>query len=100
MNVMTSYLFNLTVWLQQKQGGVTFIDLKDPNPDPNLAWVILTTFVAIGVALAVAIGVGAGFGLLRIWVRKRFPNNRLNGTAAEPITFLHLGQEEPEDDGS
>lgn len=99
---MTSYLLSLGVWLQSKQGGVTFIDLKDPDPDPatTLARVILTTFVAIGVALLVATGVGAGAGLLRIWARKRFPNNRLNGIAVEPLTLLHLGQDEPGEKGS
>ncbi len=96
---MMSYLLSLGVWLQSKPGGVTFIDLKDPDPVPSLAWVILTTFTAIGLALLVATGVGAGVGLLRIWARNRFPNNRLNGIAAEPLTFLHLGQDEPEEDG-
>ena len=96
---MMSYLLNLALWLQSKQGGVTFIDLKDPDPGPNLVWVILTTFAAIGVALVVATGVGIGFGLLRIWASKRFPNNRLNGIAVEPLTLLHLGQEKPEEDG-
>jgi hypothetical protein len=51
------------------------------------------------VALLVTIGIGAGVGLLRIWARKRFPNNRLNGIAVEPLTLLHLSQDEPEEDG-
>ena len=97
---MVSYLFSLGVWLQSKQGGVTFIDLKDPAPGPSLACVILTTFTAIGLALLVATGVGAGVGLLRIWARNRFPNNRLNGIAVEPLTLLHLGQDEPGEKGS
>ena len=97
---MMPYLLNLAIWLQSKQGAVTFIDLKDKDPEPGLIWVILTTFAAIGVALLLTIAVGAGVGLLRIWARKRFPNNRLNGIAVEPLTFLHLGPEEPEDDGT
>ena len=96
---MMPYLFGLAVWLQSKQGGVTFIDLK-PDPEPNIIWVILSTFAAIGIALLVTIAIGAGVGLLRIWVRKRFPNNRMNGIAVEPLTFLHLGPEQTEDDGS
>ncbi len=98
--MMMSYLLSLGVWLQSKQGGVTFIDLTDPDPGPSFAWVILTTFTAIGIALLVATGVGAGVGLLRIWTRNRFPNNRLNGIAVEPLTLLHLGQDEPEEKGS
>jgi hypothetical protein len=96
---VTSQLLGLALWLQSKQEGVTFVDLTDPEPKPTLAWVILTTFALIGVALLATIGIGAAVGLVRIWMRKRFPNNRLNGIAVEPLTFLHLN-DEPEHDGS
>lgn len=97
---MISHLLSLAVWLQQKQGGVTFIDLKEPDPGPTLVSVILTTFTAIGIALLVTLAVAGVVGLLRIWIRKRFPNNRLNGIAVEPLTFLHLSQDEPEENSS
>jgi hypothetical protein len=94
---MMPRLISLAVWLQSQTDGVTFVELSDGEPKPTLAWVILSTFALIGIALLITIGIGAGTGLLRIWIRRRFPNNQLNGADAEPLVFLHLNEHQPHD---
>jgi len=96
---MTSQILGLALWIQSKGQGITFVDLRDTETQPTLAWVILTALALIGIALLVAVGIGAGVGLLRIWIRKRFPNNRFNGRDVEPLTFLHLN-DHPDHEGS
>jgi hypothetical protein len=85
----------LALLLQQQPSGVTFINLNK-EPDPSLAWLILSTVGLIGLLLAITVGIGAGIGLVRLWIRKRFPHNRFNGAEDEPTIRLHL-HEEPGD---
>jgi len=82
----------LTGLLLQEQPGATFVKIAE-EPDPSLAWVILSTFALIGILLAVTVGIGAGVGLLRIWLSRRFPHNHFNGTLDEPTIRLHLNEE-------
>lgn len=94
---MMPRLISLVVWLQSQPDGVTFVALADAEPKPTFAWVILTTFALIGVVLLITTGIGVGTGLFRIWIRRRFPNNQLNGPDAEPLVFLHLNEHQPHD---
>lgn len=65
---------------QASQGGVKFFTLKDPDPDPSLAWFILNAFFFVGIAILVMVALGFAFGSFRYWLLAKFPNNRFNGT--------------------
>ncbi len=81
------YLF---AWAQTQQDGITFIDISPPEPEHNIFWVIISTFMLIGVALLITLAIGTGTGFLRIWIYKYFPGNKLNGPEYEVMTRLHL----------
>ena len=83
-------LSSLMAWVQSQQGGVTFIDITESEPEHGLVWVVLSTFALIGVALLITVGLGAMLGALRIWILRRFPGNRVNGPEYEVLTRLHL----------
>lgn len=83
-------MLGLLIRLQSTPGGVTFVDLTERRPEPTLAWLILSTFALIGVAVLITVGIGGGIGLLRIWIMRRFPHNRLNGLEDEAMIQLHL----------
>ena len=85
-----SYLLYLMAWAQSQPGGVTYIDVGSSEPDHNIVWVILSTFVLIGIALVIMVILGAGMGALRIWIFEHFPGNKLNGPEYEVMTRLHL----------
>ena len=90
------------VWLlsiPQQGPGVTFIDLDNVDPQPTFFDFILGTFKLIGIAILVVAAIGALVGLVRIWVRRKFPENPVNGIDTEPLTFLHLN-ESPEAPGA
>jgi hypothetical protein len=67
------------LWAQTDQPGIKFYSLKDPDPEPSLAWFILNAFFFVGIVLAVVLGIGIAFGSFRLWLLERFPNNRFNG---------------------
>ena len=58
-------------------GGV----LHPPGPEPprGILFLILESFVLAGVLVLGTVIVGFGFGLFRVWLLRRFPNNRFNG---------------------
>ena len=98
MTILNALFVNAYVWLLwiQQQGpgqGITFVDLNKSNPEPTFFAFILLTFKFIGYALLAATAVGAAVGLVRIWIRRRFPDNRLNGVDVEPMTLLHLNED-------
>ena len=66
-------------------GGIRYFTLKDPDPDPSLAWFILNAFFLIAVVLAVTLGIAIAFGGFRYWLLERFPNNRFNGAPADDL---------------
>lgn len=97
MIALNALFVNVYVWLLwiQQQGpgqGITFVDLNKGDPQPSFFVFILITFRFIGYALLVAAAIGAVGGLIRIWIRLRFPGNRLNGVDVEVLTFLHLNE--------
>lgn len=73
------------LWLQPPEGGIKFYSLKDPNPEPSLAWFILNAFFLIAVVLLVTIGIGIAFGSFRLWLLERFPNNPFNGAPKDDL---------------
>jgi hypothetical protein len=85
-----SRLLYCLAWLQTEQPGVTYIDVAPKEPEHNLIWFLLSTFVLIGIALLITAGIGAGTGFLRILIVKYFPGNKLNGPEYEATTLLHL----------
>ena len=66
--------------------GIRFFALKDPDPEPSLAWFILNAFFLIAVALVVAVAIGCAFGGFRLWLLDRFPHNRFNGRPEDDIS--------------
>jgi hypothetical protein len=92
MTALHAQLLNVAAWLQSQPKGVTFVDLNKFDPHPNFFTFILGTFKVIGIGLIVVTLVGGLIGLLRIWVRRTFPGNRLNGADVEPLTFLHINE--------
>jgi hypothetical protein len=94
LNVLFVNVYVWLLWIQQ-QGpgqGITFVDLNKGDPQPSFFAYILITFRFIGYAVLVAAAIGAVGGLIRIWIRLRFPGNRLNGVDVEILTFLHLNE--------
>ncbi|HXV62663.1 MAG TPA: hypothetical protein VEK15_18330 [Vicinamibacteria bacterium] len=76
---------------QTAQPEIKFFNLKDPNPEPSLAWFILNAFFFVGVVLLVTIAVGFAFGSFRYWLLSKFPNNRFNGAPADdPVANFRL----------
>ncbi|MGH9463478.1 MAG: hypothetical protein ACRD1X_19920 [Vicinamibacteria bacterium] len=92
MTALNTELLNVLLWLQAQPEGITFVDLNKFEPQPTFFTFILGTFKLIGIGLLVVAVIGGVIGLLRIWVRRRFPENRLNGIDVEPLTFLHLNE--------
>lgn len=88
------YLALLAIQQQQGPGqGITFVDLNKGEPQITFFTFILVAFKFIGIAILVMAAIGALIGLFRIWVRRRFPDNPMNGIDTEPLTFLHLNQD-------
>jgi hypothetical protein len=92
MTALNTELLNALLWLQSQPQGITFVDLNKGEPQITFFSFILVAFKFIGIALLAAGTIGALIGLFRIWVRRRFPENRLNGIDVEPLTFLHLNE--------
>lgn len=97
MGFMKHQLLYLLAWVQTEQGGVTYIEVGNSEPQHNIVWVILSTFLLIGIALLITIALGAAMGFLRIWIFERFPGNKLNGPEHEVMTRLHLDDHSPTD---
>jgi hypothetical protein len=97
---MKHQLLSLLAWAQTEQGGVTYINVGNSEPQHNIVWVILSTFLLIGIGLLITLGLGVGMGALRIWIFKAFPGNKLNGPDYEPVTRLHLDDHTPTDTSS
>lgn len=73
----------------QTQPEIKYYTLKDPNPEPSLAWFILNAFFLVAVVLGVTLAMGVAFGSFRLWLLSKFPNNRFNGAPADDpaLTF-------------
>ena len=73
------------VWralLQQRQ-TVEFITLPDPEPPRGILSLILESFALAGVLLLGTVVIGLSFGLFRIWLLRRYPENRFNGSGRD-----------------
>ena len=78
--------FGTLLLAQTDQPSIKFYSLKDPNPDPSLAWFILNAFFLVGVAILVVVCLGIVFGSFRLWLLEKFPNNRFNGVEKEDVS--------------
>ena len=78
--------FGTVLSAQSDQPGIQFYSLKDPNPEPSLAWFVLNAFFFVGVALLVVVCLGIVFGTFRLWLLEKFPNNRFNGAEEEDVS--------------
>jgi hypothetical protein len=92
MTALNIQLVNVLLWLQSQPQGITFVDLNKGEPQVTFFTFIIVAFKFIGLGLLVAAAIGGLVGLFRIWVRRRFPENRMNGIDVEPLTFLHLNK--------
>lgn len=68
--------------LQQRQ-TVEFITLPDPEPPRGILALILESFALAGAFILATVVIGFGFGLFRIWLLRRYPNNRFNGSGRD-----------------
>ncbi len=88
-------MLSFLAWAQQN--GVTYINITPDEPDHNIAWVILSTFLLIGISVVIMVLLGVGMGFLRIVIYKLFPGNEWNGPESEPTIRLHLLDRSPKD---
>lgn len=68
--------------LQQRQ-TVEFITLPDPEPPRGILTLILESFALAGTFILATVVIGFGFGLFRIWLLRRYPDNRFNGSGRD-----------------
>jgi hypothetical protein len=66
--------------------GIRYFSLKDPDPEPSLAWFILNAFLLIGVLLLATTVLGIAFGSFRLWLLEKFPHNRFNGAPRDEVS--------------
>lgn len=74
------------LWIQATQPEIRYFTLKDPDPEPSIAWFILNAFFFIAVALTITLAIGVAFGSFRFWLLEKFPYNRLNGADKEDLS--------------
>lgn len=68
--------------LQQRQ-TVEFITLPNPEPPRGLLTLIVESFALAGTLLLGTVVIGIGFGFFRIWLLRRYPDNRFNGSGRD-----------------
>ena len=73
------------LWLQATQPEIRYFSLKDPNPEPSIAWFILNAFFFIAIALSITFAIGVAFGGFRYWLLSKFPYNRFNGADKDDL---------------
>lgn len=75
----------------QSQPEIKYYTLKDPNPEPSLAWFVLNAFFLVAVVVGATLALGIAFGSFRVWLMSRFPNNRFNGAPPDdPVLSFRL----------
>ena len=79
---LTSALLAPLVLLQQRR-AVEFYTL--PDPDPPRGILIVESFTFVGLALGATVVLGVGFGLFRLWLMRRYPDNWFNGRGKDPV---------------
>ena len=79
---LVSGVAGLGAMLQQRQ-TVEFVTLPNPEPPRGILTLILESFALAGTLLLGTVLVGLGFGLFRIWLIRRYPDNRFNGSGRD-----------------
>ena len=77
-------LGSLVSWamLQQRQ-TVEFVTLPQTEPPSGILTLILDSFALAGTLLLGTVFVGLGFGIFRLWLIRRYPDNRFNGSGRD-----------------
>ena len=77
-------LGSLVSWamLQQRQ-TVEFVTLPQVEPPRGILTLILESFALAGTLVLATVLVGLGFGIFRIWLIRRYPDNRFNGSGRD-----------------
>ncbi len=75
----------LPLLLLQQSKAVEFFTLPDPEPPRGILWLIMESFAFVGAALLSTVVLGIGFGLFRLWLLKRYPDNSFNGRGRDPV---------------
>ncbi len=63
--------------------AVEYFTLSDPEPPRGILSLILESFALAGALVLGTVIVGLGFGLFRVWLLRRHPNNRFNGSGRD-----------------
>ena len=69
--------------LLQQPLPIEYFTLPDPEPPRGILFLILESFALAGALLLGTVIVGLGFGLFRIWLLRRYPDNRFNGSGRD-----------------
>lgn len=85
---MTGFLASkwlaLLTLLQQRR-AVEFYTLPDPEPPRGILDLIVESFLFVGIALGATVVLGIGFGIFRLWLLRRYPDNWFNGSGKDPV---------------
>ena len=78
------FLGALVSWalLQQRQ-TVEYVTLPNPEPPRGILTLIIESFALAGTLLLGTVLVGLGVGLFRVWLLRRYPDNRFNGSGRD-----------------
>lgn len=68
----------LTALLQERR-VVEFFTLPEPDPPRGVLSVIIESFAMVAALVGTTVVIGVGFGLFRMWLLRRHPDNRFNG---------------------
>lgn len=76
-------MFAFAKALLRQPPPIEYFTLPDPEPPRGILSLILDSFALAGTLLLGTVVVGLGFGLFRIWLLRRYPNNRFNGSGRD-----------------
>lgn len=75
----------LPLLLLQQSKAVEFFTLAEPEPPRGILHLIMDSFLFVGTALGATVVVGILFGVFRLWLLKKYPDNWFNGRGRDPV---------------